>query len=248
MNDIIIHFGQRKLLLNNNSDKYNRAKKDAGENPTEFEILAHYDKHEGLIQDENGKKLENGQYWAAYQKWRTEGEKMIAMLDENIKDIRATEAQLLIPLNDNVAQKRTFLGTLMTISAAIIAGLFFVFTKDPSPLTGCSLLLAQLSAISHAAFIFMSSFWLTAILGQESARLDRKINFYRTLPDEMYGKVGKEIRSEDAFNNYLKEKLSESKSLDTEIYFQHEYYFYAICGLFIIALLPIAALFFIVAI
>lgn len=109
MNDILIHFGQKELLLNNNGDKYNRAKDSAGKDATEFEVLAYYDRLEGLIQDKEGRKQENGQFWSAYEKWKTEGEKMIEMLDENINDIHKTEAQLLIPLNENVSQKGFFL-------------------------------------------------------------------------------------------------------------------------------------------
>lgn len=130
----------------------------------------------------------------------------------------------------------------MTIAAAIVAGLFFMFTKDV--FSGKSELhLAQIAGILYAIFIFSSGFWLTLILGQESSRLDRKIKFYQNLPEEMYTKIGKEIRNERVFNDYLRAKFTQSKALDTKIYGDKEYYFYIICGLFLLASLPIVALF-----
>ena len=47
----------------NNGNKYDRAIKDAGTNATPKQILAHYDKHAGYIQDENGNKIINGKFW-----------------------------------------------------------------------------------------------------------------------------------------------------------------------------------------
>lgn len=58
----------REYTLNNNSGKYDRAKKDAGDNATPEQILAHYDKLSGLIRDENGNKIENGRFWEAEKK------------------------------------------------------------------------------------------------------------------------------------------------------------------------------------
>jgi hypothetical protein len=63
MQEMKIKIGDREYTLNNNSDKYDRAKKDAGENSTPEQILAHYDKLAGLIKDENGTKVENGKFW-----------------------------------------------------------------------------------------------------------------------------------------------------------------------------------------
>jgi len=65
MQEMKINTGDREYTLNNNSDKYNRAKSDAGVNATPEQILAHYDKLAGLIKDENGNKVENGKFWEA---------------------------------------------------------------------------------------------------------------------------------------------------------------------------------------
>lgn len=47
----------------NNNNKYSRAKTDAGANATQKQILAHYDKRGGHIEDETGNKIENNQFW-----------------------------------------------------------------------------------------------------------------------------------------------------------------------------------------
>ena len=52
-----------ECTLNNNNGKLDRAKKDAGDNASPEQILAHYDKLAGLIIDENGDKVENGKFW-----------------------------------------------------------------------------------------------------------------------------------------------------------------------------------------
>ena len=70
MQEIKIKVRGREYTLNNNSDKYERAKKNAGGNAMPEQILAHYDKLAGLIKDENGRKIENGQFWEKERKER----------------------------------------------------------------------------------------------------------------------------------------------------------------------------------
>lgn len=52
-----------RLTNRNNANKYDRAVKDAGPNATPKQVLAHYDKHAGNIQDENGQQINNGPFW-----------------------------------------------------------------------------------------------------------------------------------------------------------------------------------------
>jgi len=54
-----------QLTNQNNGNKYDRAKADAGSNAVSKQILAHYDKLAGYIQDENGNKINNGPFWEA---------------------------------------------------------------------------------------------------------------------------------------------------------------------------------------
>ncbi|MBU3999748.1 hypothetical protein KKG29_01025, partial [Patescibacteria group bacterium] len=73
----------------------------------------------------------------------------------------------------NIDHKRAFLGTTMTISAAIIAGLFILLaSKD---FNNCFNLLAIVSSFCFAIFIISSSIYLTVILSQESLSLDKHL-------------------------------------------------------------------------
>ena len=54
-----------KLTNQNNGQKYDRAVIAAGVGAAEEQVLAHYDKLGGYIQDENGNKIENGNFWLA---------------------------------------------------------------------------------------------------------------------------------------------------------------------------------------
>lgn len=65
MNEIKLYSeGKVYMVTNiNNGDKYDRAKADAGFNATQNQILAHYDKLGGYIQNEKGEKIKNGLFW-----------------------------------------------------------------------------------------------------------------------------------------------------------------------------------------
>ena len=244
MNDIQIQFGNKRLFLNNNNQKFDRAKETAGPNASDFEILAHYDQLVGLIQDDKGQKLDNGQFWHMYENWRDESKKMIEMMDENLDGINETESNILPLLNENVAQKRSFLGTLMTIAAAIIAGLFFMFFKDYIP-SGYATFLAKFSGFFYSLFIVCSTVWLALIMSQEGTNLDKQLDFYRSLREDILKKIGTAVRSKKDFDVFLKEKLDESIKLSSrKIFAAEEYFFWIVVGLFVIASVPVIVLFF----
>jgi len=120
-----------EFVLNNNGDKYERAKKDAGgEAATPEEILAHYDKLGGLVKDKEGRTVVSGIFYKAYSKWMSEKPEFIKILDQREKSLNEAEDSLIEATSFNIGHKRAFLGTLMTISAGTIAGLFFLFTKE----------------------------------------------------------------------------------------------------------------------
>ena len=68
MQETKVKIGDREYTLNNNSGKLDRAKRDAGQNATDEQTLAHYDKLAGLIKDENGNKIENESFWEVERK------------------------------------------------------------------------------------------------------------------------------------------------------------------------------------
>lgn len=83
-----IKIGDREYTLNNNNGKYDRAKKDAGENATPEQILAHYDKLAGLIKDENGTKIENGKFWETEKaRIADESKQLKHKTDEELREI-----------------------------------------------------------------------------------------------------------------------------------------------------------------
>src|SRR3989338_10995151 len=63
MDNIKIKIQGQEYTVNNNSGKYDRAKKDAGENAAPEQILAYYDKFAGLIKNADCVKVENGKFW-----------------------------------------------------------------------------------------------------------------------------------------------------------------------------------------
>jgi hypothetical protein len=243
INNIPIQFGTKILLLNNNNEKFDRAKQAAGPNASDFELLAHYDHLAGLIQDGEGNKLENGQFWRLYETWRNESEKMIEMMDENVANIAKSESELLPLVNENVAQRRTFLSTLMTIAAAIVAGLFFLFSTDYLP-TERAILWAKFSGVFYSLFIVCCTVWLTTILSQEGTKLDKHMDFYKSLREDIYEKVGTAIRSKKDFDAFLMGKLEQSIKLSgAKILGAEEYFFWFVIGLFVVASVPVVVLF-----
>ncbi len=88
MQDMKVKIGDREYTLNNNSGKLDRAKIDAGERATNEQVLAHYDKLAGLIKDESGNKIENGQFWGAEKsRIADEPRQLKYKTDEDLMDI-----------------------------------------------------------------------------------------------------------------------------------------------------------------
>lgn len=67
MNETILTSGGKiyRVTNQNNGHKYDRAVIEAGIGANEEQVLAHYDKLGGYIQDEQGNKVENGNFWQA---------------------------------------------------------------------------------------------------------------------------------------------------------------------------------------
>lgn len=87
MKEIKIKIDGRNYTLNNNSDKYNRAKRDAGENAKDEQVLAHYDKLLGLIKDDGG-NVKNGQFWEKEkQRVANEQKDLKYRTDEELREI-----------------------------------------------------------------------------------------------------------------------------------------------------------------
>jgi len=66
MNEIKRNIGGKIYRMTNvgNNQKYDRAVEDAGLDATDEQVLAHYDKLGGNIQDQQNCLVSNGQFWA----------------------------------------------------------------------------------------------------------------------------------------------------------------------------------------
>jgi len=87
MQDIKIKIGEKEYTINNNSDKYERAKYEAGKNASPEVVLAFYDRLAGYIKDEQGNKIENGDFWKAYEKIKDEQPIYIKILEDQEKGL-----------------------------------------------------------------------------------------------------------------------------------------------------------------
>ncbi|MBU1130970.1 hypothetical protein KJ840_02450 [Patescibacteria group bacterium] len=136
----------------------------------------------------------------------------------------------------NIDHKRAFFGTTMTISAAIIAGLFILLAnKDYN---SCFNLLATISSLFFATFIISSSIYITTILSQESSSLDKSLKFVRASKQDFIKNVENEtINSIDSYNKYRKQKFKEEKELKQEVRASSETWFILINSLFIFSCL-----------
>lgn len=87
MNEIKIKIGKQIYFLTNlnNTEKYYRAKQSAGKSTGQKQILAYYDKLAGYIQDQNGNKIENGQFWKKEQEKMIRQQKRKNKLDKFVK-------------------------------------------------------------------------------------------------------------------------------------------------------------------
>ena len=78
----------------------------------------------------------------------------------------------------NIDHKRAFLGTNMTISAAIVAGLFILLVSGEFNIYFNSL--AIISSLFFVIFIISSSIYFTALLSQEGLSLDKRLQFVKS--------------------------------------------------------------------
>lgn len=230
------------FILNNNGNKYDRAKEAAGMNASPQEILAHYDKFAGLIKNKEGRVVENGIFWEAYSKWLSEKPEFIKILDQREKTLNEAEDSLIQSASFTIGHKRAFLGTLMTISAGTIAGLFFLFTKETN-LSNCFILLAKISGLGHAVFILASSAWLTHLLAQESISTSNRLDFIRSARAEFVEKVGTEITGLDSYQKYRDSKKTQEESLNKTIWADTENWFRGLCTVFVFSSIPLIFMF-----
>lgn len=222
-----------KFTLNNNSGKFNQTMQEVGEKASPEAFLATYDKLGGLILDKDRKKIENGIFKERYSEWKKEQPQYIKTLEERERTLDGGEKSTIELILKHVEHKRAFFGTLMTISAAVLAGLFFLFTgKDLDNLPN---FLATASGFGFALFIIISSIYLTFLLAQESLSLDKHLRFIKDAKKDFIAKIGIEITDLDSYERYREKKQKEEKESRPKEIGLWEGWFVIVGGLFILS-------------
>lgn len=242
MKQVNITYKGREYILNNNNSKFDRTVAEVGDYASHLEFLAAYDRLGGLITDESGNKVENGIFAKSYEKWKKEQPIYIKILEEREKTLDEGERRNIDLSILNIGHKRSFLGTLMTIAAAIVAGLFFFFTSDYSS-DNYLTFLAILSGFGMAFFILGSAAYLAFILSQESVEANQRIQFVRNSKKDFIEKVGVEITDIDSYEAYRQRKYEEERELDKKIPGTHEVWFILVVSLFVLSAISLVIMF-----
>jgi hypothetical protein len=236
----------REYILNNNSGKHERAKINAGKDASDFEILAAYDKLGGLILDKKRQKIENGLLSKEYDEEKKEHPRFIKIIEDRIQSLEVGENKIIEFIIKNLDHKRAFIGTLMTIAGGILAGLFFLFTKENSDISRFGFL-ARFGGNCFALFIIISAFYLISILSQESISLDKKLDFIRKSREKFIERLGDKITNLKTYEKYREIEYKKEMDNSEKKWFTEEKYFKIVCGLFVISCATIFILFWLVS-
>lgn len=240
MQEIKIKIGEVEYTLNNNNDKYERAKREAGKNASPEVILAFYDKLGGYI-NVQGNKIENGSFWETYQRIKEEQPKYIEILEGHERDLEESEKRIMELVFININHKRAFLNAIMTISAAVIAGIFILLISND--IGACLSLLVLISGVSLMIFIITASIYLVHLLSSESKSLDKRLKFIQESKKDFINKVGIEIFDIASYENFREKQHKEEKGLIKEIKFSSESWFIFVSILFILSCILLLIMF-----
>ena len=222
-----------EFILNNNSGKFDRTAHEVGDKASPETFLGVYDKLGGLILDKDREKIPNGIFWERHIRWKEEQPKYIKTLEERERTLDEGEKRTFELISKHIDHKRAFLGTLMTIAAAVVAGLFFLIVSKDS--NGCLNTLSIISGFGFAFFIIGSSVYLTWILSQESISLDEHLKFIQDSKKDFIERVGTGIVDMDSYEQYREQKYKEETEAKPKEKATSEKYFIGICVLFIIS-------------
>jgi len=122
----------------------------------------------------------------------------------------------------------------MTISVAIVAGLFVLISKN----NNCFSLLAVINNIFFTAFLIISSIYLTIILFQESQSLDKSLQFGRASKKDFIKNINnKTIYDITSYKKYRNQKYKEEKESKQEVRGSSEIWFILINVLFVFSVI-----------
>ena len=242
MSEINFNLNGEIYILNNNNDKFNRAAKEVGDSASPLEFLATYDRLGGLIKDRDGKKIENGIFNTRYDKWKHEEPIYIRTIEEKEQSIDEGERRTIELNIKNIEHKRAFLGTLMTISSAFVAGLF-IFIGKINNNELIYRILTMVSGLGLTFFVISSAYYLGFLLSEEGREGDERLGFVKKSKKDFIEKVGVTINDLNSYEKYRQEKYEEERKLDRKITFSDEKWFKFVICLFIISAVPLTIMF-----
>ncbi len=158
----------------------------------------------------------------------------IEAIEERERILDQGERQAIDLAIKNIDHKRAFLGTLMTISVAVIAGLFVLISQD----NGCLNLLVTINCIFFVSFLLASTIYLTIILSRESISLNKNLEFIReSKRDFIRSLTDGTIKNLDGYEEYRKKKYKREKELRKNIKNLSEIWFILINVLFVFSII-----------
>jgi len=154
-------------------------------------------------------------------------------IKEELKEaLKHDENSLVQSTNQHVDSKRTFLGTLMTISVAIIAGLFVLITNGNYD--SCFRGLAIGSGGLFVVSVMGASIYLIVILWGESLSLDRRRQFLINSRGCLMG-----VTDDESFRGYGELTLREAEKSKQKVKGSQEIWFVIVSFLLILAFLSL---------
>ena len=118
----------------------------------------------------------------------------------------------------NIDHKQAFLNAIMTISAAIIAGLFILLTNND--IGACLSLLALIGGAFLIIFITIASIYFVCLLAGESKQLDKTLKFVQKSQKDFIESVGVTIIDIDSYEKFRYKKEKESEKLKKKLTFR----------------------------
>ncbi len=245
-NEFHLNVGGRTFTVNNNSNKFDRARIQAGKDASDDVVLAFYDKLAGLIKNEKGDVVENGAFWGWYSKWLEDRPEFNRLIEDRARSLTENENSLIGLYSMNIEHRRAMLGTQMTIAAAVIAGLFIFFATSDKAIDPQFLILARLGGYGYAMFLLYGCLWLAALLVAENTTLSDALKFLRQTRSEFFDAVGTTINDIKSYEEFRNSKFSDESKINRKNMFGGEGFFYLINGIFVLAtgLLVIGFVFF----
>ncbi len=165
----------QEFILNNNSDKFDRATKEIGDNASPEALLGVYDRLGGLILDKNRNRIQDGLFWERSKQWEEDRAKYIKFLEETtsskqekLKDMG--ELRLV-----NLDHLRSFSGNLLSINIGLIGAIAAVYISNSANILNHRCILWGLILLLTNTVLLI--FYSAIVLVEENRKLVDRYEF-----------------------------------------------------------------------